>query len=320
MKLKKVLIGVLCVCMSVGIVTSVSSVETKAKAKKGVYFQLKKGILTIYGKGEMPKNMNFEYNKKIKKVVVKKGVKSISENAFYGCENLKSVKLPSTLKKINNGAFGKTKITKLTIPSSVKEIGNYAVSSSKKMQYIKMPGTVEIVDGDYEFEPDSLFQYVDTIEFSTDLSISLCDRLVAGNYKVYKKDKNYKSIDGVIYTKDGSEALIIPSREKVVIKEGCRIFDLDAFLNLKYFDDYSYPDPYVKEIILPKSIIRIKKTGERDNEYWRLYNSVLEKIVLKNKNINKIDIDYYTSNYGFEYVRNGLSEDCLLMKRNITEK
>ena len=49
-----------------------ASQANAAVKHKGVYSTLKNGVLTISGKGKMPKNMKFRGNTKIKKVIIKK--------------------------------------------------------------------------------------------------------------------------------------------------------------------------------------------------------------------------------------------------------
>lgn len=61
--------------------------QQKVEAKTKVTYTLKKGTLTIKGKGAMPTKMKFRRNKKIKKVIIKKGVTSVSYEAFALCKN-----------------------------------------------------------------------------------------------------------------------------------------------------------------------------------------------------------------------------------------
>ena len=74
--------------------------QQKVEAKTKVTYTLKKGTLTIKGKGAMPAKMKFRRNKKIKKVIIKKGVTSVSYESFALCKNLNSVTIPSTVKTI----------------------------------------------------------------------------------------------------------------------------------------------------------------------------------------------------------------------------
>jgi len=57
--------------------------------------------LLIYTGGVIPE----EYRDKVKKVIVKDGVTSIGEWAFYGCTSLTSVDIPSSVTRIWNSAF-----------------------------------------------------------------------------------------------------------------------------------------------------------------------------------------------------------------------
>ena len=90
--------------------------QQKVEAKTKVTYTLKKGTLTIKGKGAMPAKMKFRRNKKIKKVIIKKGVTSVSYEAFALCKNLNSVTIPSTVKTIGIRSFYGTKISKITVP------------------------------------------------------------------------------------------------------------------------------------------------------------------------------------------------------------
>lgn len=67
------------------------------------------------------KNCDFQ------KVVFPESLQLIEDEAFYGCENLKFIKLPKGLKKIGTAAFKDCKmIQEIFIPGGVKEIGEEA--------------------------------------------------------------------------------------------------------------------------------------------------------------------------------------------------
>lgn len=91
----------------------------------------------------------FRYAKGIEYVTLPASVKTVGEEAFYGCsslkhirltgveelkrlslcaENLKKIELPETLRIIGNGVFSRLKMHTFTIPASVEEIG-YSVFS-----------------------------------------------------------------------------------------------------------------------------------------------------------------------------------------------
>lgn len=106
-------------------------------------FSEKTGTLTLSGKGSMykkPKALKpFCNNKKVKKIVVKNGIKNIDNDcfrqfkglekaviadsvvsigyAFSCCRELKSIKLPKNLEKIEMNAFYYTPVKKIKIPA-----------------------------------------------------------------------------------------------------------------------------------------------------------------------------------------------------------
>ena len=123
--------------------------STRVHAKSSVIYKLDKGTLTISGKGKMPKSMTFKNNKKIKKVVIKKGITSISDKAFYQCKNLKNVSIASSVKTIGNWAFYNTKVQTLKLPKSLKTIGTRAFMKTK-IKSVKIPDSVTKI-GEYAF-------------------------------------------------------------------------------------------------------------------------------------------------------------------------
>lgn len=144
--------------------------QQKVEAKTKVTYTLKKGTLTIKGKGAMPAKMKFRRNKKIKKVIIKKGVTSVSYEAFALCKNLNSVTIPSTVKTIGIRSFYGTKISKITVPSKTKTIGQGAFGSCKSLKTIVMPGDFKLK---LEEDTDDKLWYVasdqsavDTIEIA----------------------------------------------------------------------------------------------------------------------------------------------------------
>lgn len=242
--------------------TGQQKVETKTK----VTYTLKKGTLTIKGKGAMPAKMKFRRNKKIKKVIIKKGVTSVSYEAFALCKNLNSVTIPSTVKTIGIRSFYGTKISKITVPSKTKTIGQGAFGSCKDLKTIVMPGDFKLK---LEEDTDDKLWYVtsdqsavDTITFNTKLKLANVSYLSANNLVVAKNDPSYQSIEGVIYTKDGKGIVRVPQkRTELKIKEGCTEFNMQSVL---YNSTDSEGDEFnncskLKKIVIPSSVKSINK-------------------------------------------------------------
>lgn len=252
--------------LTVGIFISGAG-QQKVEAKTKVTYTLKKGTLTIKGKGAMPAKMKFRKNKKIKKVIIKKGVTSVSYEAFALCKNLNSVTIPSTVKTIGIRSFYGTKISKITVPSKTKTIGQGAFGSCKSLKTIVMPGDFKLK---LEEDTDDKLWYVasdqsavDTITFNTKLKLANVSYLSANNLVVAKNDPSYQSIEGVIYTKDGKGIVRVPQkRTELKIKEGCTEFNMQSVL---YNSTDSEGDDLnncskLKKIVIPSSVKSINKT------------------------------------------------------------
>ena len=106
------------------------------------------GILTISGTGAMYEgNKNgatswtySKYADVIKEVVIEEGVTSVGSCAFGPANyndsttafpNLTKITIPSTIEKIEKGAFEYSNITNLTVPENVTDIGAFAYAGSK---------------------------------------------------------------------------------------------------------------------------------------------------------------------------------------------
>lgn len=248
---------VLAVCILWGTVEHTAQAAKKAKVK----VTLKKGVLTISGKGDMPSKFKVKNKKKVKKVVIKKGLTSIPDSAFYKFKNLKKVEIASTIKKIGCYSFAGTSIESITIPSGVKTIGQAAFRSTKKMKQLTVPGdfTLKTRKGDdIEY---LIADKVETVVFNTRLKLNTTTMFCADNLLVYKRDPKYQSIRGVIYSKDGKSIVRVPfGRTELVIEDGCEEFCLQSIL---YCSKDAESDPLnvcgLKKIVIPASVKKIEE-------------------------------------------------------------
>ena len=87
------------------------------------------GVLTISGKGKMADYNNtlspwYDYQSVIKQGMIKDGVTSIGDFAFYVCSNLSKVTIPNSVTSIGEWAFAACEnLPSVTIPNSVISIG-----------------------------------------------------------------------------------------------------------------------------------------------------------------------------------------------------
>lgn len=244
-------------------------ITADAKAKKQetnstVTYKVKGSTLTIKGSGSMSASMKFgskKKTKKIKKVVVKKGVTTISANAFKDCKKLTSVSLPSGLLKIGRGSFKGTAIKSITIPASVRLMGNQAFSGCTKLKTVTLSDGYQCFGYDKDEGPAQLATAtLDNVIIRNPLK-SLDDLTWLGfntkNYTLAANDSNYKSIDGAVYNKDGSKLLYVPTKKTGLgLTADCKEVDLNAFSHY-IGDDFYSRCKNMGTIVLPATVTKL---------------------------------------------------------------
>ena len=196
-----------------GITTNVYAakhVTVTKNTKQNVKWKLKKGVLTIYGKGKMPNNMTFDYEKykgKIKNVIIKEGVESVCDNAFYFIKSIKEVQFPKSLKEIGENAFEYNKLKKVELKSKVKIKENGGKISLKNgVMNITGKGEIPVRVGN---------AYVKEINIGKGITIlPMWAFSGSANLKKLKISKTVEEINANAFSKTGLKEINIPSGVK----------------------------------------------------------------------------------------------------------
>ena len=70
-------------------------------------------------------------------------ITAFGEKCFYGCTDLTSIKIPSSVTSLGQGCFQLcTKLTSITIPSSVTSLGDQCFDKCKRITSIKIPSSI----------------------------------------------------------------------------------------------------------------------------------------------------------------------------------
>ena len=114
-------------------------------------WSLQDGTLVISAQGAMQdysaaaQTPWFKDRADIRKIVVQRGVTTIGDYAFYGCENVASVTLPDTVTQIGKLAFyGCEDLRTLTVPDSVLTVEDYAFAKAG-LQTIVFRGSAPVL-------------------------------------------------------------------------------------------------------------------------------------------------------------------------------
>ncbi len=127
------------------------------------------------------------YNSAIKSVEFKGTALNLGSAVFSYCFNLASVTLPSALKKIPDSTFFNCRaLSDITIPATVTTIGENAFNCSG-ITSVTIPASVTTIGTE---------------------AFAACEKLAS--LTVDSANTKYKSVDGVLFTKDGTSLLQYP--------------------------------------------------------------------------------------------------------------
>ena len=108
------------------------------------------GVLTITGEGRMAPEA-FNYDLRIKEVVIGEGVENIGAYAFNQCSNIENVIFSETVTDIDNYAFNLCgKYTEIIMSDSIVNIGKHAFSEIRTLKSIDFSDSLKTI-GEYAF-------------------------------------------------------------------------------------------------------------------------------------------------------------------------
>ena len=148
-------------------------------------------------------------------------VTKISEQAFRNCE-MKSVKIPSSVKVIETYAFYGCDLTEIIIPEGVLSIGDRAFESCTYATDVFISASVTSIG---------------------ELAFTLCSAIE--NITVAENNTAYQSIDGSLYTKDGTTLVqyaIQKTATELVIPDGVTTIARGALATSHNLTSITLPD------------------------------------------------------------------------------
>lgn len=85
----------------------------------------------------------------ITSVKLPKSLRTIDDAAFAYCSNLKTITLPEGISHIGRGAFSEAGITEISIPSSVTYLGEYCFDGCKNLTSVTLPEGINQIPSDF---------------------------------------------------------------------------------------------------------------------------------------------------------------------------
>ena len=153
----------------------------------------------------------FHNFRKVKKINIPNSVTRIGLGAFYYCINLTSITIPNSVTSIGSSAFSWcSSLTSIAIPESVTSIELDTFSWCGSLTNITIPESVTSI-GDRAFSNCSSLTNITIPESVTSIvrdTFGSCSSLT--NINVSYNNKNYSSIDGVLFNKDKTVIIKYP--------------------------------------------------------------------------------------------------------------
>ncbi len=243
----------------------------------------------------------------------------IGESAFMECGNLKKINIGNSVKYIGEGAFCFSGIESITIPGSLKTIPDMAFTFAYNLKEIVIENGVEDITGEGAFAACAVQRVTipESVKNIGDTSFAFCWNLE--EFKVSENNKNYTSVDGVLYDKGVKTLIAYPADKKDVsyrIPDGVETTSPATFGN------------NLESVIFPQSIktIGVTLSGEESGidmtsfgwkfgkfnftgetrqelyDYVGSYPSIVKDDGFEIKGYPGTDAETYANKYGFKFV------------------
>ena len=147
----------------------------------------------------------FSHCDSLTSVEIPNSVTSIASYVFSDCDSLTSIEIPNSVTSIGSFVFSNCdSLTSIEIPNSVTNIGTYAFYYCNNLTSIEIPNSVTNI-GDRAFCDCNNLTSIEIPNSVTNIgayAFSGCNNLTSINVDI--NNQYYKSIDGNLYTKDGT--------------------------------------------------------------------------------------------------------------------
>ena len=204
------------------------------------------------------------------------GLVEIGERAFYENFALKTLRFPSTLKKIGSGAFNCVSasgvIQDVKFNDGLEEIGDMAFVGAYFKEALSLPSSVRVIGG-YAFANCTAitkFTFPKSLEVLGDNAFSGATGILT--IDIEEGNEHFTVKDNLLYTSDMKKVVMCPSgnTQKVVLEEGVEEIGDYAFYMVDRTMEYEFPSTLKKigkqafahcydlrEFVIPDSVTSI---------------------------------------------------------------
>ena len=180
----------------------------------------------------------------LESVAIPNSITSIVHGVFYGCTELRDVTIPDCVNFIGYNAFSHCiSLEHIILPDELQELDNYVFMDCFNLKTINLPDSLTTI-GDSVFEGCSDLIQMELGKNAVDLDPSCFTGCMSlKRIIVSEENKNYKSVDGVLFSKDGRSLIKYPAGKidrTYVVPDGTVLIEYEAFAFCNYLEEITF--------------------------------------------------------------------------------
>jgi len=189
----------------------------------------------------------------IKEHVIEPGTVGIMPFAFCGCQKLRKITMPDSLKYIGGKSFEMCHVLyKVNFSANLAVIGASAFSQCTLLENITLPQSLKVIEPEAFFGCEKLKHIFlpENVKMVGANAFGGCSNLE--DFTVDDKNRHLKVISGDLYTYDGKRLVCCPTvtlRKSVKIAEGTEVIGESAFAR----------GNMIKRITIPSGVKKIER-------------------------------------------------------------
>lgn len=185
---------------------------------------------------------------KLKSVILPDSITKMGEGTFWGCSSLENVNIPSGLEEIPDYTFCESGITQIEIPEGVKKIGIDAFAGCTMLKSITFPDSVTEI-GTFAFCECTKINGINISKNVEKIDDFAFAATVSSEYiNVDPENKNYSSVDGVLFNKDMTELINYPAKkagDEYIVPDTVTRVDTYSFVGCDNLRSITFPESVV---------------------------------------------------------------------------
>lgn len=226
----------------------------------------------------------------------------IGRSIFSGCWSLKTIELPSTIKKIGYGAFSNCYELKTIIMPGVVSIGNYAFKNCNALTEIVLPEPLKYIRNEAFSQCDNLQKVTcgNNLLSIGEFAFTQCPELVT-----IELPESLREMQKGAFQQSGIHHIKIPNKIKVITEGLFSMSKLHSIIlpeELEEIQAYAFGGLKMEALKIPEQVL-VHPEAFNGTTFWNKKEQ--EEIISQIKNNKKINIVHIASDKQYTFSSKG---------------